>query len=748
MTEKINNRVFSLKTLVSIVVKHWYYFVVSLLICLSFSMWKYYSSPVIYPTSATVLVRQESKQSPFDDIHKEAKENIKATMENQIQILGSHANFLKLVDTLQLETSTYIRHNYHWKEIYEVEPVKLIIPDDLLKRYRGKFVSQVKHQSQGEWDLQVKYYKGGYFADETFNCTLDNLNQAIQTPWGVFHLVANSKKYKTEDYHLQYISLSKFIRAEQIKGQVSISLLKRDTKLLSIKMNSEASNKARDIINTLIQIYFEDNIQDQQKMSYEIASFLDSRLKSVSSELSNIEQEVENFKMRNQLANLEEQSSIKVNRITTIENRITQIKSQKTMYLFLSDYIKKMSTYDLIPENSDISSITRSLIRSYNDEVRQYNQLISTSNDQNPVVLNTKKDISLYRSNIQSNINTEMHSIDLSLKELQIKYDQYLKEVKNVPVVQKEYSRMSRELLLKREMYVYLLKKRENADLVLASGNISSRLVDSAYTSVSSVYPIRKLSLLMAFIFGLGLPLFFLYIKFIFQHLIFTKEQYENECILPVYDTVVTSQINLDSLDNKPDKQLVEHIRTIRNTIVENLENDSKQLIMLSSVLHDSSSTFVATHLASALANLNSKVLFVDINSYYSSLYSSKDSSRKGLLDILANNLEEDSKYIYSKENYSVLPIGTISDRSADLIVSKNFDKLVSKWKNDYDYIVCDLPSLLGNSVTNYISNKADQVVVVNVLGKIKNQSIEILNTYASNNKHSIIGSVLIDCKR
>lgn len=100
-------------------------------------------------------------------------------------------------------------------------------------------------------------------------------------------------------------------------------------------------------------------------------------------------------------------------------------------------------------------------------------------------------------------------------------------------------------------------------------------------------------------------------------------------------------------------------------------------------------------NLAKSLALKGKKVLVVDVDLRRASLSKYAGNATQGVSTYLTGKAASVSSLIVhndSKFGVDVLPVGAIPPNPVELLLNKNFDKMMDELRKEYDYIVLDCP--------------------------------------------------------
>ena len=203
----------------------------------------------------------------------------------------------------------------------------------------------------------------------------------------------------------------------------------------------------------------------------------------------------------------------------------------------------------------------------------------------------------------------------------------------------------------------------------------------------------------------------------------------------------------------QPRSQLEEEFRIIKRPLLENVRSEGPMrphranLIMVTSAQAGEGKTQTALNLATSIAmELDHTVLLVEADVLRpSALARMGVQSNKGLLDLLASPTTElpDVLLKTSIPKLTLLPAGTASSRSTELLASAAMDKLLEELATKYTdrIIIFDTPPLLSTTESRVLASHMGQVIMVSEANRTPVDMIK--RAYATIENHPLVLGVL-----
>lgn len=697
--------------------RHWKWFLIVVAVAIGLAhLYLRYVTP-IYSTQATILLKDEKGDSGFSELS--ALEDLGIffggsgnKISDQIEILNSRRLMEEVVKELNLNIQYFSEGNVKNLESYISPVVVSFLNKDTLNTISGVKSFRLFNTGNGSFRLEQSNNKKEYKYGETINLG-----------YGAFNIVPRSSTTaETWDDILIRVGSIK-AAAAAYAGQVIVSPKGKNTNVLLISMKNPVERKSRDIINSLIEKYNEDTRNDKNQVASNTASFIANRLKIISEELDSVETTKETFKIENRLTDIPTEASLVVNSNSEIKKRILDVTTQIAVSNDLQSYITSNTT-GLLPSNLGVlGSNLESQITAYNALIMQRDNLLISSTLENPVVVTLDAERDKLRASIQSGIQNELSSLKITERDLKRQSRLYGGQIASVPGLEKEARGIVRQQEIKEQLYLYLLKKREETAISLAINSANAKVIDEAITSAAPVSPKRGLIKLIAGILGFIFVLIFIYIKNLLDVKIHSRSDVEQLTKTPILGELPFVEGEENHVITKYDRSiLAESFRILRTNLDYFTRSDNgkkKNVVYVTSTIKGEGKTFVAFNLAVTLASTGKKVLLIgaDIRNPQVHRYMDLASSNIGLSEYMYDDSVAEEEIIthesINNQDFDVVLSGRIPPNPAELFLNSRFDVLINSVSANYDYVVVDTAPTMQVTDTLLISQYADVTIFV-----------------------------------
>jgi tyrosine-protein kinase Etk/Wzc len=757
----------NLKDILETYTRRWIFFLVCIALFLGLAfLYIRYSVPQ-YTAEAKIQILEENGKGSELDLFADLNvlSGSKNKIEDEIQSLGSRSNFIEVTKKLGLNKTIKAIGNIIDTEMYENPPfiINFIAPDSLI--YSSDFSFFV------EMSAEFTY---GYKENENETFKVYTYGSSIKTSLGDLVITPNFNKLATYKGRKYYVSLAPLFQVAQFyQKNTQIVPLDEQSNIINISLNSPVQNKAKNIIDVLIEIYNKNGIDDKKQIADRTSDFIDDRITEIYSDLSSVDQTAQDFKTQRGLTDIASEADLNLNIGSVNQQELQNTILELDMASSMKAIIENQEGYEILPSNIGLSdpSIVATTAR-YNDFVAYRNRLLKSSNEKNPIIVNLDQQLSSLKSSMQRSLNSMINNLGLQMNSLSNQISKINSKIYAAPKNERALRDISRQQQTTESLYLYLLEKREEAQITFASARPMSKIIDKAYVaSKVPVSPKPRMIYLGALIIGFLLPFSFIYIDDLLDTKIHSKVNLEGLVNnVPVLGEIPRLTKKHRRLIVKDDRSvLAESLRMLRTNldfIIKSNGKDSNNVVFITSSVSGEGKSFLSSNLAMILANTNKKVLLLGadirnpkLHNFFVNNEGDKNQSNNRVKDVGLTEYLYDTNLsiadIVIRENINnnkidVIYSGKVPPNPAELLMGNRMKELLKTVSNTYDYVIVDTAPLMVVADTLLISSLADHIIYVlragttetKVIGfplklikegKLKNLSFVVNDVKASN---------------
>lgn len=200
---------------------------------------------------------------------------------------------------------------------------------------------------------------------------------------------------------------------------------------------------------------------------------------------------------------------------------------------------------------------------------------------------------------------------------------------------------------------------------------------------------------------------------------------------------------NEDSQSKTP-FSVVEAYKNIRVHLLSSLNSINGKTVVISSPYASDGKSTTAVNIAITISHLNKKVLLIDADSRRSTIHKKlKMENETGCTDVVTGEAQL-GEVVKPYNNYlDILTAGSAVSNPSELFSSSDFDLLLQKARDIYDYIIVDSPPINIVSDALVVAQKCDGLVLVARASVTTYESFKSAVDAAKSLDINIIGTVL-----
>ncbi|MGS4345237.1 GumC family protein [Myroides odoratus] len=745
---------------------HWRWFVLSVFITLVLAFVYLRYTEKTYKVNTTIIVKDEKRGggistelSAFADLG--MLSGGKSNLENETQILSSRTLAERTVRRLQLNISYINEGRVINSELYGNSPIDFNFIERVFDFDQLTYTFYVKDITETSFTLldKQKANLGSFEYNTPIETILGKLIVTKNQPKPVSTLKKIAEGEPEENEEMEDVSdITVQIKpiehvTDYFVKNVQIAPTDKFSSILDLSLLSPTPAKAVDYLDNLITLYNDAAIADKRYISEKTSEFIDSRLKLITDELSDVEKSVEGYKSKNSITDIPTELGLYLQNANVYDKQIIENETELKVVSSLIDFLRSSKQNELLPGNivsSDASSNT--LINQYNALVLERNRITSSSTDLNPAVIKLDDQISAMKASVLASLTRLESSLKITKKELESKEVELRSKLSQVPRQEREFRIIDRQQKVKEAIYLYLFQKREETAITLAATDLNAKVIDTAKSSDKPVSPKKAIILLAALILGGLIPFAVIYLRLLLDTKVKNRLDIENNTDVPFLGDIPHSDDHENIIDLSSRSSSAEALRIIRTNLefmLGNVKEGMAKTIFLTSTFPKEGKTFTSVNLAATIALSGKRTLLIGMDLRNPRLDDYLSLPSKGVSDyLLRKNVDVDQFIVKidGYENFYALPAGTIPPNPAELLMGNPIQAMFTKLKTEYDYIIVDTAPVSLVTDTLLVSKFADTFIYVtraNYLdkrmlklptdlhreGKLKNMSIVLNDT-------------------
>ena len=338
-----------------------------------------------------------------------------------------------------------------------------------------------------------------------------------------------------EFYHIDYLTMDYL-------GRLKVEPVNLKSSLINVYFEGQNINLTIDFLNKYIQNYLDDNLSKKNKISINAINFIDGQLSDISDSLSQSETQLKDYRSANQVMDLSYQGQRAFEQMSQIDNDRTNLQMQERYYTYILEYFNQNKDMAGLapPSAANVADpILNQMIMDLLTLNAQRSNIISSNNEKNLFLAQIDNRIKIQKQTIVENVTNNLNTLNLSLNELNYRADKVSRAISKLPRTELNMVSIQRRFNLSDAIYTYLLQKRSESAIAMASNYPDYEILEPAReVSRTVLSPNKTLNWAMALFLGLLIPSAFIIIKNFFNEKITTLYDAEQLLNKPVLATI------------------------------------------------------------------------------------------------------------------------------------------------------------------------------------------------------------------
>lgn len=742
-----------LSDIIFLTLRHWPWIILSVILCVGAAYVYLLRTPNVYTRSAEIMIKDDVKgqSAGGEEFANLGLFSSNTNIQNEMTNLKSKDLMGEVVKRLGLDINYYIDGRFHDVVAYGSDlPVKLSVvgfPEE------SSFSMNLSVNKDGNVTISDLSESGKESFAKNFT---GKLNDTISTP------ICKMVVAPANGYH-EGAAVSLIVKRMPLSAAIgsyssrlAVSMANDKSTVVKLTMADQSTQRADDVLNTLIGVYNENWIRDKNQIAVSTSNFINDRLEVIEAELGNVDSDISSYKSENLVPNVEAAASMYMTQSQQTQAQILEVNNQLSMARYIRSYLTADGGSDhLLPANTGLQSANiQSLISEYNDKVLQRNSLVARSSEKNPLVSQLDEQLSAQRNAIITTIDNEIAVLNSQLNSLRSSEVQIMSRIASNPTQAKNLLSTERQQKVKESLYLFLLQKREENELSQAFTAYNTRVVNKPGASGVPSTPNRRNIIMVAFLIGLAIPFGIIFVKETNNTKVRGRKDVDNLAVpflgeIPQYAPETKgSDVGKELVVRAGKRDIINEAFRVLRTNVEFMCDATvgAKVIAFTSFNPGSGKSFISVNLAMSIALKNKKVLVIDGDMRHGSTSTYVNSPERGLSNYLSGADSDVQSLIVRMsgcDTLFVLPVGSIPPNPTELLESPRFAMLLNEMKAEFDYIIIDCPPIEVVADAQIIDKYADRTFFIVRAGLLERSMVPELDRLYEDKKYRNMAFIL-----
>jgi capsular exopolysaccharide synthesis family protein len=703
-----------IKTLLQKLSLRWYYFLFTMCAVLALAFLFVEFTPRVYLIRASIMLNTEVKSGIQSEKFLKEMELFtpKTEIDDEIGILKSYDLIRTAIRKLDFGVSYLERKNFKTVEKYRDFPFTVVL-DSTVNQLVGVPIF-ITRTSDKTFSVDVSGKDLG-----TFNFRENRAGESIAAI-DIHAVCFNDKPFEHKNLRFKIkFSDSPFQPdsdgaqryfvihdlnsvAEQYQDNMDVKPITRESNIVEISLKGSVPAKEILFMNTLMEVYVMKELEERNQLGLKTIDFIDGQLGNVSEELKQAESSLESFRSRKNILDINATAENLTKNLDRLEIDKLKLESKLKFYQSIDRALEKGNDLKnvVVPSTFGLEDpLLNDLILELSRLNQERTGLKYSAKEGNPITDVIDLKIANHRKALLENVNNFIDASGSAITELNRQIDQIQYGIRSLPRSERELVNIQRKFDFNDNVYNYLLEKRAEAGIAIASNMVEKRIVDRAkQVGREPVFPNKKLILLLAFVAGFGVSVGIIIVKDLVSENIVTIQDVEKSTRIPFVGTIThgSKRERASPIVAHTKSELGESFRSLRvNLQYLNLDKENNVIGVTSSIINEGK-TFCSINLAASVALSGRRTVLIDADMRRPRIASAFKIKRdKGLSTFLAGNCTVPEIIVSTPiDKLDIITSGPLPANPLDLIGHPRMEELIRKLRQTYNTIVIDSPPI------------------------------------------------------
>ncbi|MFL5505732.1 MAG: polysaccharide biosynthesis tyrosine autokinase, partial [Gemmatimonadales bacterium] len=563
------------------------------------------------------------------------------------------------------------------------------------------------------------------------------------------------------------------------------------TSILEITATSANPREARDLANTVAEVYRDHNKQNRNSRLTEARKFIEAQLKEVEGRVKRAEEELWAFRDANRVISPGAESTVLLSLFTQVRGDMEKARQQRTELEQLQARLARTDPSSMT-ERVYVESSNPALLRlqtAQTELTMERTQLALEATNKHPRLQAIDERLREVRFEMRRELGAQVAMLKNREDILDRQMAELMQKNREVPAVELGLQRLQRDAKVNDDLLTLLKTKHQEALIKESEGVEEVALVRPATDPSNPIGSNTFNTMVVGALLGLMLGLVLAFVQETLDTSIGTIEDVESYLDLKVLGIVphidhremmdrlierrpALAQMDPEALQSHsllithfdPKSPVAEAYRTLRTNIqFQRMERGGKVLLVTSPTLQEGKTTTIV-NLALTMAQSGQKTLLVGANMRRPSIHRFFGIPREpGLSDILVGNAQwrdcvrgvadilmgrfemEDIMASPGLDNLHIIEAGPIPGNPSELLSTAAMRDFIQAVSAEYDIVLIDTPPILPVTDSAIVAGQVDGVLLVYQAGKVGRLVLKRAKAHLESARAKVWGIVLND---
>jgi uncharacterized protein involved in exopolysaccharide biosynthesis len=405
--------------------------------------------------------------------------------------------------------------------------------------------------------------------------------------------------------------------AGRLAGDLTVKPIEHDSRIVELRTKNTVPANAIMFLDTLMAVYVAADLQAKNITGRKTVAFLDEEIAKLDRSRRQTAGALSSFRSTRGVVDVSSQSNSGILRMSELQAARAKVATSRKYYQEMLAYLRANRRVGQVasPSSAGIDDpVLNGLIMQLGDLNSKRAAMGVNASDSNPLVTVLDERINTTKESLIQTLTNMGRTADIGLRDLDAQLGQVRGQMSRMPEDERQLSSLKNESDFNEKNYNFLVEKRNEAGLALATNTTDKRVVDHAQgASAGPESPNPKLVGILALLAGVFIPAGLILLIDKANRTIQSKEDLSRVTDIPLLGVVAHgSRTDKKSMLLDARGPIAESFRSIRVNLQYLAAGPDKKVLGVTSSIPGEGKTFCAVNLASELAMSGRRVVLIE----------------------------------------------------------------------------------------------------------------------------------------
>jgi capsular exopolysaccharide synthesis family protein len=502
-------------------------------------------------------------------------------------------------------------------------------------------------------------------------------------------------------YYFQLNDLNSLVGAYQ--ARLKVRPTDHESRILELTTQGTVPAKETQFLNTLMATYVQDDLNQKNQVGGKTVAFLDNEIAKLANSKSSAAQRLSSFRSNNSVVDATAQSGVGIQQQNELSATRAKLATNRRYYQNMLAYLRanRGAGHATALSSAGIEDpATTGLIQQLSEYNSQRAALTVNASEINPLVQVLDEKISSTKEQLIQTLTGLVNSSSSALSDANQQLGEVKTQLSRMPENERQLGSLQTTSNFNEKNYSFLVEKRNEAAIALATNVTDKKIVDPAKQNGTGPSAPKPLLVgLLALLAGVLLPAGLVLMQEKTNRRVQSKEDLARLTKIPLLGVIPHgTSAEKQTMLHDPRSPIAEAFRAVRVNMQYLAAGLDKRVIGVTSSVPGEGKSFCTVNLAAELAQSGRRVIVLECDMRRPTLagYFGIDPRRThGLSTYLAGESTLDqARHTTDIPSLDVLCCGPLPQNPTRLIESPLLGELIQQLREEYDYLLVDIPPL------------------------------------------------------